>query len=377
MDGNDKPTVVIVENGLGFTGAFKAILQIAEDLSDQYRFVFVIPKDSDAVAYLRDKNIKFYAIPYFPLQKQFKSILLYIPGLLLSAIRLKRIIIKEQASILHANDIYNLSTIIVKLFYPRVKLITHVRILKASFPPVIYGIWTRLTQRFSDIIVGVSEVALSPFGRDNRIRLIYDGVFQTEKHPYNYEVHPSTINLLYLANYIQGKGQDLAIESFALVCKQKRNVRLTFVGDTFKLPANEKFKLSIIKKARELDVADSVVFKEFSVDVEKEFKESSIFLNLSEAESFSFTCLESLYYGIPCIATASGGPQEILNNGEYGVLIYERNKHKIAYEILKLINDPDQRLLFSKKGRLYARKVFSPKNTSDRVREIYSQVRSY
>src|SRR5690606_15668895 len=124
--------------------------------------------------------------------------------------------------------------------------------------------WTWLTQKFSDIVIGVSKVALSPFRKDNRIRLIYDGVFQTEKHPYNYEIHPSTINILYLANYIQGKGQDLAIESFALVCKQKRNVRLTFVGDTFKIPVNERFKSSIIKKAKELGIADSVVFKEFS-----------------------------------------------------------------------------------------------------------------
>ncbi|GAL83789.1 hypothetical protein Hsw_0817 [Sporocytophaga myxococcoides] len=370
----DKRTIIVVENCLGYTGAFKAILQVVENLSDQYRFVFVLTQGSSVGEILRQKGIFVYHLPFFPLQRKIKSIILYIPKLISNSLRLRAIVKKEKAVVIHANDIYNLSPLLVKLSLPGIKLVTHIRILQNSFPKVIYKTWVGLAELCSDVIIGVSKASLQPFSPSKRLTLIHDGISRDEAYNYSYEPEPLNYNLLYLANYIQGKGHELAIETFALVLKEKPNARLTFVGDTFGLPNNELYKKVLIDKARDLKIESSVIFKSFTNDIEKEFKESHVFLNLSEAESFSFTCLEALYYGVPCIATASGGPQEILDNGTYGILIYERNKHKVANEILKLLNNPDQRLLFSNRGRLYVRKVFSPQSTSYKVNAIYSRL---
>ena len=53
-------------------------------------------------------------------------------------------------------------------------------------------------------------------------------------------------------------------------------------------------------------------------------------LNFSESESFSMTCLESLYYGTPLIATDSGGPAELFKHGESGHLVPNRDVQAMA-----------------------------------------------
>lgn len=366
----DKRTIIIVENCLGYTGAFKAILQVVEHLSDYYRFVFVLPQGSTAGGILKQKGIVTYYLPFFPLQKKIISIILYIPKLILNSFRLRKIVKRENAVVLHANDLYNLSPLLVKFSLPGIKLVTHIRILQNSFPLIVYKVWVVLTKLFSDVIIGVSKASLQPFSSSNKVTLIYDGISLDEAYNHSYESEPLVYNLLYLSNYIQGKGQDLAIEAFELVLRDKPNARLIFVGDTFGLPGNEFYKQKLMDKVKELKIDHAVLFKGFTKEIEKEFKESHLFINLSEAESFSFTCLEALYYGIPCIATASGGPQEILDNGTYGVLIYERNKHNVATEIVKLLDNPNQRQLFRNKGREYVRKVFSLQRASDKIRAI-------
>ena len=54
-----------------------------------------------------------------------------------------------------------------------------------------------------------------------------------------------------------------------------------------------------------------VHFDGFAANTEVAMKGHDMVLNFSEAESFSLTCLDALYYGVPLIATDCGGPAEL------------------------------------------------------------------
>lgn len=373
MEKFDKPTIIIVENCLGFTGGFKAIYQVADALKSQFRFVFVLPQGSSVIELIEQNGFPVHPLPFSPLQKRLKSIILYLPMLLINAFLLRKIARKEKAVVIHSNDIYNLVPLLTKMILRDVKLITHIRILQSAFPAGLYNFWVKLTRKYSDIIVGVSQASLEPFGKLDKIRLIYDGIAKAEVHPYKYDSEAGINNLLYLSNYTLGKGHELAIDTFALLLSEKPDLILTFAGATFGISKNIQFKNSLMAKARQLKIDDKIFFYDAVSDVEELFKKSHVFFNLSEAESFSFTCLEALYYGVPCVATASGGPQEILDNGKYGELIPDRDINHIASKLLSLLNNPSRRLWLSENGRIYVRNRFSFENTVNQMRKIYEE----
>ncbi|MCR6637762.1 MAG: glycosyltransferase family 4 protein [Sporocytophaga sp.] len=373
MEKFDKPTIIIVENCLGFTGGFKAIFQVAEALKSQFRFVFVLPQGSSVIELIEKSGFVVHTLAFSPLQKRLKSIIVYLPMLLINAILLREIVKKEKAVVIHSNDIYNLVPIVTRAILKEVKLLTHIRILGRAFPARLYSFWVKITKKYSDVIIGVSRASIEPFDKHDKIKLIYDGIAKEEVYPYKYNSEANVNNLLYLSNYTLGKGHELAMETFALLLTWKPNLTLTFAGDTFGITKNIQFKNSLLTKAKQLKIDDKIIFHDSVKDVEELFKKSHIFLNLSEAESFSFTCLEALFYGVPCLASNSGGPQEILDNGTYGEIVSDREVEHIAQRILSLLNNPSRRLWLSENGRIYARNRFSFENTVNQMKMIYEE----
>ncbi len=59
-------------------------------------------------------------------------------------------------------------------------------------------------------------------------------------------------------------------------------------------------------------------------------KRRGVFINAALAEPFGLTCVESLASGLPVIATDTGGPKDILKNGELGLLCNTRDLNSVA-----------------------------------------------
>lgn len=63
-------------------------------------------------------------------------------------------------------------------------------------------------------------------------------------------------------------------------------------------------------------------------------------LCVSERESFSLSLLESMALGVPVITTDCGGPRDIVNNGEYGLLVH--NSTEGVYFGMKSVLDDSE-----------------------------------
>ena len=75
--------------------------------------------------------------------------------------------------------------------------------------------------------------------------------------------------------------------------------------------------------AKKLGISEFVRFDGMVDNVYSYFSRSSVFVLSSKREAFGNVLIEALACGAPCVATrcASGGPQEILGDGEYGSLV--------------------------------------------------------
>jgi len=372
METTDKPVILIVENSIAYTGAFKAVMQTVEDLTEYFHFVFIIPQSSVLNKQLEEKGINYYRLPFLELSSRLKNILLYFPVLFINSIKLLQIINEEKVKIIHSNDLYNLAVLLPKLVKHKLKLLTYVRLLPGYIPSPLYKIMVFLHEHISDGIICVSE-AVKKEVKGAKAIVIYDRIPDRERYPYNYLPFDDggAVSLVYLGNYIHGKGQDYAIEAFSEAEKLNSGIKLIFIGGDMGLKKNKIYKESLIEKVKKLGLESKILFKDFVALPEPELKKHQVLLNFSDSESFSFSCLEGAYYGLPVIATNSGGPSEIIDDKYTGLIVKKGNIEEMKEAILRLVIDKDMRLNFSRNARNFVRTKFSFEKTSLKLKEAY------
>jgi glycosyltransferase involved in cell wall biosynthesis len=346
-------------------------------LRGQYRFAYVVPTGSTARAVLEINGYPVYELPFVEISRRKGDLLRYVPMLLLNGWRLWRLARLEGASIIHLNDFYNLTGYIAKILsFGNLRVVTHVRFLPQSLPQPLARIWRWLSGQLAARTVCVSQAVGRYFVNTANAEVVYDPLPGTEHHPVpQHQSRPdSTIELLYLSNYIQGKGQDLALIAFRQAYAQNHQLRLRFVGGDMGMAKNQEFRQQLETEARQAGLSQAVHFEGFAADVEQVIKEADILLNFSESESFSLTCLDALFYGTSLIASDCGGPAELFENGRSGLLVPNRDVTSMAAAINQLAADAALRARFVEAGRQFVRQKFAPAHTYEALGRLYEQV---
>ena len=376
MIAKEKPTVLVVENSVDTTGAFKAIFNYTHYARSSYRFVFVLPRKSHLVDKVRQTGFPVETLPFREINKNPVNLLLYLPTLLVNALRLKRMARRYQAAIIHVNDFYNLVGVGAKALGGQFILLTHVRFMPDRFPRPLVDGWMKLNLAYSEHIICVSRAVKNCLTDHLKLLVIYDGLGRKVPNVVAHREKPEneTVHMLYLAHYIPGKGQDIALEAFERAYRQSPNLKLRFVGGDMGLQKNQHYRAQLMTRANELGVAHAVTFDGPTSDVNNELALTDIALNFSESESFSMTCLEALAAGVPLIATNCGGPAELFEHGESGYLIAYRDIEAGKNAVLQLVGDPKMRYRFSRNSRYYVRRKFSVENTFKKLADVYVKV---
>ena len=359
-----RPRVLIVENSVAFTGAFRSVLAAARQQRDAFDFRFVLPTGSANVAALRADGFGVDELPFVELGRSVKRLAGYGPALLTNGWRLARLVRRHRINVLHSNDFYNLTPYVARRLLgaggPRV--VTHVRMLPGSFPGKFYLFWCRCAARFADRVVCVSEaVRQSAFAAEPKAVVVYDTLERHERHPpkNDYDRTASApVRVVYLGNYIAGKGHQTALRGFAAAHRQNPALQFDFYGGTMGLEKNRQLRADLEAEAAALGLGAVVRFHDFAADVEGLIKGYDVLLNCSEVESFSMVCFEALYFGVPLIATDCGGPRELFEDGRSGYLVPVGDQAAIADRLLRLAADPRQCHSFAQAGRAFVEQKF-------------------
>lgn len=376
MGATRKPGILIVDNSVAITGALKAIITATLHLKDDFNFLYVLPEKSAALPYLESLDLKYATLPFVEISKSPANLVKYFPFLFLNGVRLRNLARQHQAKIIHMNDFYNLTGIIAKQLGAKVQLVTHVRFLPQKFMPALANIWAKLNLQFAAKIICVSQAVKVFFQESEKIQLISDPLPETEKHPEKHVSGNETglIRLLYLSNFIRGKGQDHALKAFREAYQQNPEIRLNFIGGDMGLEKNRQFKLELEHDVKASGLEGIITFESFAEDVEAKIKAADIVLNFSESESFSLTCLDALYFGTPLIASDCGGPAELFENGKSGLLVPNLDEPAMKEAILKLAANRTLQQNFAAAGKKYVHNKFKPENTYIALGALYKQL---
>ncbi|MEO5976538.1 MAG: glycosyltransferase family 4 protein [Chryseolinea sp.] len=362
-----KPRVIIIENGRDITGGLISVMRSSLLLREYFDFTFILPKHSLGKPFLHSKGFNVLELGMLEIRKDLFSLLIYFPMLLINTIKTFRIVNELSADLIVSNDLYNLLPSAYKLFGGRVPYVVYVRFLPSKFSNGLVHFWS-----FWHLRLAASTIAVS-----NRVKteLPYQSsVFHIPEQIPEISIDYSPSNsriILYMSNYIEGKGHEYALRSFAMIAQKHPDWKLRFVGGDMGLAKNQLYKQKLITESQKLSIASQVEWKSFQTDVFAEYKHCALLLNFSESESFSLTCLEAMYAGRPVIATRCGGPEEIIDDGLTGMLVNLRDVNGMADSIEFLISHPQQRENMGMKAYRGVRDKFSSKRTTRMLLDLY------
>ncbi|MFH6936527.1 glycosyltransferase family 4 protein [Flavobacterium sp. FlaQc-30] len=101
---------------------------------------------------------------------------------------------------------------------------------------------------------------------------------------------------------------------------------------------------SLKKEVVRLGLSSVVNFFPFQKNIERIYREASIYVITSRFEAFSMTLVEAMSFGLPCIAfDGPAGPRSIINNETNGFLVPDGNIALFAEKISVLIENENLR----------------------------------
>jgi glycosyltransferase involved in cell wall biosynthesis len=134
------------------------------------------------------------------------------------------------------------------------------------------------------------------------------------------------------------KGVHLVIEALPIVQRSHPAVLLVIVGGShFSEPDYER---QLQRRADELGVAGSVFFAGLQHDVLPWIAAMDVVVHASYDEPFGISILEAMAMAKPVVASDSGGPLEIIQNGENGVLFRTGDPSSLAVSVSAVLSDP-------------------------------------
>mgnify|MGYP001311055447 CR=1 FL=1 len=169
-----------------------------------------------------------------------------------------------------------------------------------------------------------------------------------------------------IANLIAYKGHRDLIAALALIKDQlPQPWRLLAIGRDDGIGADLK------AQAQSHGIGDNILWLGERGDVDELLSASDMFILASHQEGFSNALLEAMAARLPVVATAIGGNNDAVVEGETGLLVPVRDPLALAAAILQLAQDPDRRASFGEAGRRRVEQRFSLDVCVDRYERLY------
>jgi glycosyltransferase involved in cell wall biosynthesis len=224
-------------------------------------------------------------------------------------------------------------------------------------------------------VVANSRETLSTLSSNRRGRVVYDAVVPdaVDRVGVRQVDERSSPVIGMIGRLSPWKGQSVFLDAFAHAFRGT-DVRARIIGSA--MFGEGRYADSLVERSERLGIARQVEFRGFREDVWFELSEIDVVVHCSvRPEPFGQVVLEGLAAGVPVIASAAGGPAELITDGVDGVLTPPGDARQLASAMQRLVGDPFLRRRIGAAGRIRSRD-FTPERTACGLLDIYRQVLS-
>lgn len=332
--------IAFLINSLSDGGAEKVVKLLSETLyNDNINIELICLEKSDI--YKIDSNIKVSYLSNFTGKESGIKKLILIPFL---AFKLRNYIKKNQINLVQSHlfraSYVNLISKILFRSKHIVQVVNHSIISRYKNNGVVGKVNLFLIKslyQFSDKIISVSNIVQNDmqiiFNFKNDKEVIYNPFDinkiekLSQKKINNFIFDNNKKNIISIGRLIKLKRNKDLIYALS---KLDDNVELLFIGE-----GEEKENLILLSK--KLNILNRIHFIGWVENPYKYIKQSDILVSTSETESFGNVLVESMICKTAVISTDCGGPSEIINNDQNGILIEVGNIERLVESINSLL----------------------------------------
>jgi glycosyltransferase involved in cell wall biosynthesis len=169
------------------------------------------------------------------------------------------------------------------------------------------------------------------------------------------------------------KGHSVFLRAAARVLERFPHARAVVVGGP--PSGGEAYASELRDLARELGIDDRVIFSGFRSDVADVFSVLDVVVHASiEPEPFGRVIVEAMVMRRPVVATRAGGPTEIIEDGQTGLLVTPGDVEHLAAAVIDLLVHPERAAAIATRGHRDVIRRFAATTNARLVQEVYDEV---
>ena len=284
------------------------------------------------------------------------------------ALRFCRLVAELGVDLVHANDRVRSNTFAI--YGARL----------AGCPVVVHERWLseytwcdRLASRFVSAICCVSRAVRDSAARQGAGPAEMVVLHNPVEIPAEVARPSSPPMISFVGRLVAWKGVDVFIEACGILGRQRPELKFTVVGGD--PTPGEPFAKTLHRRAMELGLRGRIRFTGATSNPDAVLHRSTVLVHASvEPEPFGRTVIEGMAHGLPVVATALGGPKEIIESGKTGILVEPGNSQAIVDAVVGLLDDPDKIRKISIAARESAIRRFMPESHAASIMAMYRRV---
>jgi glycosyltransferase involved in cell wall biosynthesis len=253
------------------------------------------------------------------------------------------------------------------------------------------GSWMRPSvfraMRRADAVVGISrfvgDSAISIGCNPKRIHRAHNAIdlarwdHRTDGQPVRdeFSIPAGTIVFANVAKIRPWKGQELTLKALATIKDRIPDFRYLVVGSG-SVGSDNTYGASLQGLAAELGIGREVILTGVRPDVAAVLAACDFSVMPFFEEGFGLAVIEAMAMGKAVIALDNGGPRELVEEGNSGLLSQPDDVEGLARNIQALATDDRLRAEMGAYGRRRVEEYFNPQRLADDFERIYREVRA-
>lgn len=380
-------TILYIDHTARVSGAEESLLAVLAHLDrDQFRPVLACPADGPLGDRARDLGVPVHHLPpmAFGFSRDPRYLLATLHDIGRAAWQLRTLVRREGARLVHCNSIR--AGIVAACAPIGAPLVVHIR---DHLPPGLVSATVRLFLHCrASRLIAVSRYTAGrfqlPATSGRRVLAIANGVDPRRfAGPADRAGVRAELGLgdaypviAVIGQLTPWKGQDDAIRALPAIVAHYPRAQLLIVGEARFTGQHTRFQTTDYARrlqclVDELALAEHVVFTGQRDDVPAILTASDMLALPSWDEPFGLVVVEAMAAGKPVVATARGGPADVVVDGVTGFLVAPRDPPALAGACRRLSREPETARQLGARGKARAQQHFTIAIEAGRLQEVY------